>query len=130
MINETRVRGKSDLVEEVYMDFAQKVSKQEGTVIFFTYNFLQYLFNLAPYATLDLNLSNIAYSDYERIEESTIALKNGMKLKFKRVKISRYIYVLNSLEFSWKGNKYKYSCPEMYDEIKETCKITLDEYKG
>ena len=108
-----KVVKKVDTTESMYLDFSRKVSRCNGSsIIFFSYDFLQVLFQAASYDELDFDSSDIHYEDEEKNVESKIVLKNGMQLKFERVRINAFIYVLKSLEFSWKDYKYEYSCPE------------------
>lgn len=129
MIKEIRITAVADTAEEIYMDFSRKISINKGAIILFSYNFLQYLFQIAPYSEIDVDLSDIAYSHDEECKKTVIVLKSGMRLTFTRARISRYLYVLKCLEFYGKGQKYSYDCPETYNELDDACKITLDTYK-
>ena len=124
-MEQIKVVKKVDTTESMYLDFSRKVSRCNGSsIIFFGYDFLQMLFQAASFDEIDFDSSDIHYEDEEENVESKIVLKSGMQLRFERVRISKFVYVLKSLEFSWKDKKYMYSCPEKILETTDVYEIT------
>lgn len=117
-----KVVREAESTEDVYLDFARKVSEIKGAIIF-SYPFLQFLFQYAPYEELDLEKINMQYRDEEQKVKSVIALKSGMTLTFTRVRMTTFVYLLHSLEFDWDGEKITYSCSKNINEINECYKI-------
>lgn len=122
-MKEIKVVRKAESTEEIYLDFARKVSEIKDGAVIFSYPFLQFLFQYAPYEELDSVKIDMNYRDEEQKVKSVIALKSGMTLTFTRVRMTTYVYLLHSLEFNWNGEEIIYNCSKHINEISECYKI-------